>query len=232
MPGWSQCGTKPVARLVSVSGKFARRARAAIPCHGIRRLSEPFSISIFANLQGRCVMPAPKFQRLSAWDVAYAVNIGIASLITYYLMAVVVPLLTNQPAEPVGILWAVISTVFVFRDTRAHSLSAGISRLIATSVSFALCLVYLLLFPADPIALIVLMIIGTLLMMAFGRRDDIGLTAITTAVVLIVAMSQPEAAWHQPLLRLMNTVAGVGVGVGCKWAASFLFYRIAGDAVR
>lgn len=83
---------------------------------------------------------------------------------------------TEKPAQPVGILWAVISAVFVFRDTREHSLSAGISRLFATCVSFALCLVYLLLFRANPLGMAILIAIGALLATAvpascgYGRR--------------------------------------------------------------
>lgn len=178
-------------------------------------------------------MPSARFPSLSAWDFAYALNMAIASLITYYLMHDVIPSLIGRPAEAVGTLWAVISTVFVFRDTRAHSFAAGMSRLIATGVSFALCFVYLLVLPADPLALLVLIVIGTLVMMALERRDDIGLTAITTAVVLIVAINAPPPeAWQQPLLRLMNTVAGIAVGMACKWIASFLFYRLAGEEVR
>jgi uncharacterized membrane protein YgaE (UPF0421/DUF939 family) len=178
------------------------------------------------------IMPFIKVQPLSVWEVAYAIDMAIASAITYYLMAFVVPLLTHRPEEPVGILWAVISTVFVFRDTRAHSLAAGISRLAATCVSFVLCFVYLLLLPPGPLALIVLIAISALLMMVLGRRDDIGLAAITTVVVLIVAVSSPQNAWQQPLLRLTDTVVGVTVGIACKWIASFLFYRLIGEEVR
>jgi uncharacterized membrane protein YccC len=173
-------------------------------------------------------MPRLIFQRPSAWDVAYAIDMAAAAVITYCLMAYVIPFLVDRPVDPVGVLWAVISTVFVFRDTRARSLSAGLSRLIATFVSFALCLIYLLLFPANPLAMIVLMTIGTLLMMVLGRRDDIGLTAITTAVIVIVAANVAHDAWQQPLLRLIDTIVGIVVGVTCKWIASLLFYRHAG----
>jgi uncharacterized membrane protein YccC len=171
-----------------------------------------------------------KLQKLSAWDLAYAIDMAAASVITYCLMAFIIPPFVNRQADSVGILWAVISTVFVFRD--AHSLSAGISRLIATCVSFALCLVYLLLFPANPLAMIALITISTLLMMLLGRRDDISLAAIATAVVLIVAARAPQDAWQQPLLRLVDTIAGVTVGIACKWIASFLFYRVIGEEVR
>jgi len=103
------------------------------------------------------------------------------------------------------------------------------SRLFATGVSFALCLVYLLLFPANPLGMAILIAIGALLMTAVNRRDEIGLVAITTAVVLIVAAENPDIAWQQPLLRLADTVGGVAVGIVCKWIASFLFFRATGQ---
>ena len=106
-------------------------------------------------------------------------------------------------------MWAVVAVVFVFRDTRAHALSAGIARLIATGVSFALCLPYLLLFPFTPVGLAILLGIGTLVMALLDRRDDIVTTGITTAVVMVVAAMSPQTAWQQPLLRLVNTVVGM-----------------------
>ena len=173
-----------------------------------------------------------RLQGLSAWDVAYAVNLAITAFITYALATSITPLVMHRPAEPVGILWAVISAVFVFRDTREHSLSAGTSRLLATCISFTLCQVYLLLFPANPLGMAILIAIGTLLLMVAGLRDDIGLLAITTAVILIVGAEHPATAWQQPLLRLADTVAGVVVGAACKWIASFVFFRIIGQDVR
>ena len=89
-----------------------------------------------------------KLSKLSAWDVAYAIDMAIACLITYWVMIFLLPRLVGWPSTSVGVLWAVISTVFVYKDTRTHSLSAGISRLTATFASFALCLIYLSLLPA------------------------------------------------------------------------------------
>jgi len=171
-------------------------------------------------------------EKLSAWDVVHAVNLAITTFIAYALTTSVTPLLTQRPAQPVGILWTVISAVFVFRDTREHSLSAGLSRLFATCVSFALCLVYLLLFPANPLGMAILIAIGALLATLANRRDEIGLLAITTAVVLIVAAENPQTAWQQPFLRLADTVAGVTVGIACKWIASFVFFRFSGQQAR
>jgi uncharacterized membrane protein YgaE (UPF0421/DUF939 family) len=173
-----------------------------------------------------------RLERLSTWDVVYAVNLAITAFVTYALTTSIAPLLMHRPADPVGILWAVISAVFVFKDTREHSLSAGISQLFATCISFALCLAYLLFFPANPMGLAILIAIGTLLMMSAGRRNDIGLQAIITAVILIVAAEHPQTAWHQPLLRLADTVVGVVVGTACKWIASFLFYSVSGQDAR
>jgi uncharacterized YccA/Bax inhibitor family protein len=58
-----------------------------------------------------------------------------------------------------------------------------------------------------------------------GRRDDITTTGITTAVVMVVAAISPNQAWRQPLLRLLDTVIGIAIGVMCKWIGSYLFFR-------
>jgi uncharacterized membrane protein YccC len=173
-----------------------------------------------------------RLERLSAWDFGYAVNLAIVALITYALISSITPLLVNRPAEPIGILWAVISAVFVVKDTREHSLSAGISRLVSTCVSAALCLVYLLFLPANRLGMAILISIGTLLMMLAGRRDEINLVAIATAVILIVATENPLTAWQQPLLRLADSAAGVAVGIACKCITSFLFFQIIGREAR
>jgi uncharacterized membrane protein YccC len=111
---------------------------------------------------------------------------------------------------------------FLFRPTHAETLTAGISRLSATGVSFALCLAYLLVLPFHPVGLAALLGQGTLIMLALGRREDVVTTGITTAVVMVVAgMGPQQQAWHQPLLRVIDTVVGITVGVTCKWIASW-----------
>jgi hypothetical protein len=99
-------------------------------------------------------------------------------------------------------------------------------------VSFALCLLYLWFLPFTIAGMAALIGLGTLAMMLLDRRDDIATTGITTVVVMVVAAISPQDAWHQPLLRLVDTVVGVGVGVACKWAASFLYFWIVGEPVR
>jgi hypothetical protein len=74
----------------------------------------------------------------------------------------------------------------------------------------------------------VLLGIGTLILIALGRRDDIITTGITTTVLMLGAALSPDDGWRQPLLRLGDTVLGVGIGMTCKWIASFLHGRCTG----
>jgi uncharacterized membrane protein YgaE (UPF0421/DUF939 family) len=174
-------------------------------------------------------MSEVKDASLSAWDVVYALNMAVACLISYWIMTRILARFVDAPSDFLGGMWAVVATVFVFRESRARSLSAGIARLIATCVSFALCLLYLSLFPFRPVGMAALIAIGTVVMALLGRRDDIVTTGITTAVVMVVAAMSPEDAWHQPLLRLADTVIGIAIGVACRWAGSFLFHRFVGE---
>ena len=170
-----------------------------------------------------------KSKKLSSWDAFYALNMGIACLITYWIITHTLSRFVDESSDFLGGMWAVVATVFVFRETRLRSLSAGIARLIATCVSFALCLLYLLLFPFTPVGMAALIALGTLVMGLLGRRDDIVTVGITTVVVMVVAAMSPADAWQQPVLRLADTLVGITVGVACKWAGSFLFYKYIGE---
>jgi uncharacterized membrane protein YccC len=149
--------------------------------------------------------------------------VGIACLITYWIITYLLSGFVDQASNFLRGMWAVVAVIFVFRDTRTHALSAGIARLIATCVSFALCLPYLLLFPFTPVGLAILLGIGTLAMALLDRRDIVT-TGITTTVVMVVAAMSPNEAWQQPLLRLFDTVVGIALGVACKWIGSYLFF--------
>ena len=174
-------------------------------------------------------IPQVKNPKLFWWDVAYALNMAIACLITYWIMTRTLSRFVDLRSDFLGGMWAVAATVFVFRETRLKSFSAGIARLIATCVSFAPCFVYLLLFPFTPMGMAALIAIGTLITALLGRRDDIVTVGITTVVVMVVAAMSPVDAWHQPLLRLADTVVGIAVGVAFKWVGSFLFCKYFGE---
>jgi uncharacterized membrane protein YccC len=112
-----------------------------------------------------------------------------------------------------GGMWAVVATVFVCRLSYQQSLSAALSRIAATLLSFVLCLAYLLIFPFSAWGMAALIGIGTIVLNLLGRREDIITTGITTAVVMIVAGISPPHPWIQPILRLVDTFVGIGVGI-------------------
>jgi hypothetical protein len=174
-------------------------------------------------------MPQVKNQKLSSWDVVYALNMAIACLITYWIMTHTLSRFVDESSDFLGGMWSVVATVMVFRETRLRSLSAGIALVIAAGVSCVLCLLYLLLFPFTAGGMAALIAIGTMAMALLGRRDDIVTAGITTAVVMVVAATSPSDAWLQPVLRLVDTIMGIAVGVACKWVGSFLFSKYIGE---
>jgi uncharacterized membrane protein YccC len=173
----------------------------------------------------KALQDVPKRQKLSPEDMIYALEMAIACAISYWIITYGLAPFVDRASDFLGGMWAAVATVFVFRDTRANSVSAGLARLIATCVSFALCLLYLLLFPFQPVGMAVVIGVGTVVMMLLGRREDIVTTGITTAVVMVVGGMSPQDAWQQPLLRLVDTVVGIAVGIVCIWIGSFLFVR-------
>jgi uncharacterized membrane protein YgaE (UPF0421/DUF939 family) len=111
----------------------------------------------------------------------------------------------------------VLATVFVIRQSYDQSLAAALSRMSATLVSFALCLVYLAFLPFHPWALALLIGLSVVIVTLIGRPQDATTAAITTAVIMIVAEVSPHDAWRQPILRLADTVIGVVVGLAAAW---------------
>lgn len=123
----------------------------------------------------------------------------------------------SRDDDLLGGMWAVAATVFVYRQSFQQSVHAALSRMAATSLSFALCLVYLLIFPFHAWGMAALIGIGTIVLTLLGRSEDIITTGITTAVVMVVASISPQNAWMQPILRLVDTGVGVGVGIATAW---------------
>src|ERR1700694_810424 len=80
------------------------------------------------------IIPEVKDPKLSSWDVVYALNMAIACLITYWIVTHILSRFVDETSGLLGGMWAVAATVFVFRETRRRSLSAGADRLIATCV--------------------------------------------------------------------------------------------------
>src|SRR6202451_414125 len=147
--------------------------------------------------------------------VLHAIALSILCVISYWLIT---PLLAHvfpvsRDDDLLGGMWAVVATVFVYRYSYEQSTGAALSRIAATSLSFALCFVYLLFFPSEVWGMAALIGIGAVAMSVLDRPEDVITTGITTAVVMVVAAISPDHAWKQPMLRLLDTIVGVAVGV-------------------
>jgi hypothetical protein len=82
-------------------------------------------------------------RRPTLWEAIYAFYMAVACAISYILTTELLGRFVDQANTLLGGMWAAIATVFVFRETREESVSAGISRLIATCVSFVPCFNYI-----------------------------------------------------------------------------------------
>jgi uncharacterized membrane protein YgaE (UPF0421/DUF939 family) len=144
--------------------------------------------------------------------------LAVAAFISYELTTRILTSTISSPHDQLlGGMWSVVSTLFVCRESYNESLSAALSRTSATLSSFILCLVYLLLFPSSSLGMAILIAIGTILMIMINRPSDVMTTAITIAVVMVVAEVSPQHAWQQPILRLLDTLIGVAVGIAAVW---------------
>ena len=151
--------------------------------------------------------------------VFHGVVLSLLCAISYWLITHLLAqaFSVSRDDDLLGGMWAVVATVFVYRYSYDSSIGAAISRMWATSLSFGLCLIYLLFFPFSLAGMVTLIGIGAVTMSLLDRPDDIVTTGITTAVVMVVAGLSPTSAWKQPILRLVDTIVGVGVGVAGVW---------------
>jgi len=171
----------------------------------------------------------PRSRRLGWAEVRMAVLdsgvLALASLAAYLLVTHVLARIhsLSKADDLLGGLWAVIATVFVYRYSYHQSVTAAVSRVAATLVSFIVCLVYLIFLPFHAWGLALLIGVSALALTLIGRPGDAITAGITTAVVLVVAAVSPHEAWQQPILRLADTLIGVAVGVLAAWIALRVF---------
>ena len=142
--------------------------------------------------------------------------LAISSLVSFFLITHILGRghFVSRDDNLLGGMWAVVATVFVIRYSYGQSLSAALSRMSATLISFALCLLYLLFFPFQPWGMAVLIGACAIVLALIDRPEDIITAGITTAVIMVVAAISPRAAWKEPILRVIDTAVGVAVGVG------------------
>jgi uncharacterized membrane protein YccC len=152
--------------------------------------------------------------------------LAAACLASYVLVTHLLPPLhvASRPDTLIGGLWAVIATIFVIRDSVSQSVSAAVSRMAATSVSFVLCLIYLLFLPSGSWAMAVLIGASVLVVTLVGRAQDAISAAISTAVVMVAAILAPHDAWQQPIFRFLDTIVGMAIGLAATWIALRLIH--------
>jgi hypothetical protein len=132
-----------------------------------------------------------------ATAAGHSIGLALSSLTTYLLIThVLAPIHSiSHASDLLGGMWAVIATLFVYRESHRESVSAALTRVSATLLSFVLCLIYLLIFSFHPLGLAVLIGLGTFLLMSVGRDELVITCGITTAVVMVVAAVSPHDAW-------------------------------------
>lgn len=172
--------------------------------------------------------PASRELSHKRWAITHSVLLALCCSLSYKIITDVLAFSRFVPRddELLGGMWAVVATIFVFRYTYEESVNAALSRISATLLSFGLCLVYLLAFPFRLWGLVLLIAIGSIILELIGRSEDIITASITTTVVMVVAGMSPEHAWKQPVLRLIDTLVGIGVGTLGAWFGLTLARRI------
>jgi uncharacterized membrane protein YgaE (UPF0421/DUF939 family) len=166
---------------------------------------------------------------LTRGAVFRAVVLSLSCVISFWLITHLLAGTVSRDDDLLGGMWAVAATVFVYRYSREQSITAALSRMAATSVSFVLCFVYLAMFRFDMLAMAALIGFGALIMATIGRPDDTITTGITTTVIMVVAAISPEHAWKQPILRLFDTTVGIAVGIGSAWISLHTDPRALGE---
>src|SRR5579864_8052349 len=157
------------------------------------------------------------------WATASGAGLAFAALVSYELATrILTDAISSRDDQLLGGMWSVVATVFVFRESYKDSVIAALSRIAATSLSFILCLGYLLLFPFSSCGMTILIAIGAVILVIIGRPGEVITTSITTTVVMVVAGISPQHAWRQPILRLFDTVIGIGVGITAAWIVKSL----------
>lgn len=164
--------------------------------------------------------------RRMVWAAAAGLGLALAALLSYDLATkILTSAISSRDDQMLGGMWSVVATLFVCRESYRQSVSAALSRTAATSVSFILCLGYLLVFPFSSWGMTALITIGAMFLILIGRPEDVMTTSITTAVVLVVAGISPQRSWAQPILRLVDTLIGIAVGITAAWTERQFFQQ-------
>jgi uncharacterized membrane protein YccC len=164
--------------------------------------------------------PSGASTKLPVWTaVADSLLLAVASLVSYWLTTSILSDIhsMSEADDLLGGMWAVIATIFVVRLSYHQSIAAALTRILATFVSFAICLFYLAFLPFQPAAMAALIGLSSLTLLLIGRPAESVTAAITTAIVMVSAAVSPKDAWHVPILRLADTLVGIAIGIAAAW---------------
>lgn len=152
------------------------------------------------------------------WALVPGAGLTLAALVSYELTTrILTDAISSRDDQMLGGMWSVIATLFACRQSYNESISAALSRTAATSLSFILCLGYLLIFPFTSWGMAILIGIGAVILILIDRPEDVITASITTTVVMVVAGISPIHGWNQPILRLVDTLIGVAVAIATVW---------------
>jgi len=152
------------------------------------------------------------------WAMASGIGLALAAVVSYELTTrILTSAISSRDDQLLGGMWSVVATLFVCRESYEQSIVAALSRTAATSLSFILCLGYLLLLPFSSWGMAILIAVGAVILTMINRPGDIITTSITTAVVMVVAGISAQPAWRQPILRLLDTLIGIAAGITAVW---------------
>src|SRR5580698_2534710 len=105
------------------------------------------------------VLATPRPGEVVLRGVVLAISCAISSWLITHLLARAYSI--SRDDDLLGGMWAVVSTIFVYRNGWNESLRSALSRMEATLVSFVLCLAYLAFFPFHVWGMAALIGIGT-----------------------------------------------------------------------
>src|SRR5260370_14147544 len=138
----------------------------------------------------------------------HGLTLSILCVISYWLITHTLAHMFSVSRDDnlLGGMWAVVATIFVYRYGYDESVGAALSRIGATSLSFALCFIYLLFFPFHLWGMAALIGVGAIAMSLLGRPAAIITTGTTPTTSIVVAAIRPDHAWRQPLLPCLDPI--------------------------
>ena len=128
--------------------------------------------------------------------VAYHAVLGSTCAAVFVLTTTVLGRLVAEPSETrsVGAIWAVVATIYVFHESAADRRRALVSRFAATTLSFVLCEIYVLLLPFAVWGLAVAVAVGGVVV-TLGALIGFGVASLRGAAGRALADREGGRPW-------------------------------------